>query len=172
MNLFKYLFSPKGRVRRFSFVYTWCIVLLFVSMASVFAVNNDYLWFAPLALLPLTIRRLHDVGMSGINSFIIYQVYGLWALQLLGLNSIHFMGYDISMLTLIYYTAWPSTLCVFYLMMKKGDQGSNEYGADPLWNLAPRVTLQEFLSWSDEAKSWALTPLFTLRLALKKKRTV
>ena len=49
MNLFKYLFSPKGRVRRFSFVYTWCIVLLFVSMASVFAVNNDYLWFAPLA---------------------------------------------------------------------------------------------------------------------------
>lgn len=152
MHFLAFLLSPKGRVRRFNFVYAWCLVLLFVSMASVFYSNTDLLWFAPLALWSLTVKRLHDVDLSGIYSFIIYQVYGLWALYLTGMRFVEFMGYSIGMETLIQFMLWPSALCVFYLMIKKGYDGTNEYGIDPTWKLSPRVPLHEFLSWSKNAK--------------------
>lgn len=150
MKLLKFLFSPMGRVRRFSFVYAWCFIGLIVSMVSVFAVEPSLLWFAPVLLWPLTVKRLHDVNLSGIYSFIIYQIYGLWALYLAGLRSVEFMTYSVSMETLVQFMMWPSALCIFYIMIKKGHEGTNEYGADPTWHLAPRVQLNEFLTWTHE----------------------
>lgn len=150
MKLFTFLFSPKGRIHRFPFIYTWMLVSLIVSMVSVFAVNSYILWFAPIFLLPLTIKRLHDVNITGFYSVIIYQIYALWVMYLLGLTSIEFVSYQISMETLIYFMLWPSALCVFYLMIKRGYAGTNKYGIDPTWKIHPRVPLQEFLSWSNE----------------------
>lgn len=153
MKLLTFLLSPKGRVSRFSFAYTWCIVTLFISMASVFAMNVNILWFVPLLLWPITVKRLHDVNLNVVYSFIIYQVYGLWGLYLLGLQSVEFMGYLVSTITLIQLMLWPSALCILYLMMKKGHSGINEYGVDPTWKMNPRVPLQEFLSWSKEKQT-------------------
>lgn len=152
MKLLAFLFSPQGRVRRFSFVYAWCFISLFVSMASVIFSNMNILWLAPILLWCLTIKRLHDISMSGIYSLIIYQAYGLWGLYLMGLNAVQFMNYSIAMETLMQFMLWPSALCIFYLMIKKGHDGTNEYGIDPTWKLAPRVPLNEFLSWSKSMK--------------------
>jgi uncharacterized membrane protein YhaH (DUF805 family) len=131
MKFLAFLLSPKGRIHRFPFVYTWCLVGLIFSMASVFAI---------------------DVNLHVVDSFIIYQVYGLWGLYLLGLQSVEFIGYTVAMTTLIQFMLWPSALCVLYLMLKKGHQGTNEYGIDPTWKMYPRVPLQEFLTWSQEEK--------------------
>jgi uncharacterized membrane protein YhaH (DUF805 family) len=152
MKFLAFLLSPKGRIHRFPFVYTWCLVGLIFSMASVFAIDVNFLWFAPLFLWPVTVKRLHDVNLHVVYSFIIYQVYGLWGLYLLGLQSVEFIGYTVAMTTLIQFMLWPSALCVLYLMLKKGHQGTNEYGIDPTWKMYPRVPLQEFLTWSQEEK--------------------
>lgn len=153
MKLIIFLFSPMGRVRRFNFVYAWCAVSMIVSMISVFMVDASLLWFAPVILWPLTVKRLHDVNLSGIYSLIIYQIYGLWALYLAGLTSVEFMSYSVTMETLVQFMMWPSALCIFYLMIKKGQEGTNEYGLDPTWRLAPRVPLKEFLKWTNETEA-------------------
>lgn len=153
MRLLTFLFSPMGRVRRFNFVYAWCAASIIVSMVSVFMVDSSLLWFAPVILWPLTVKRLHDVNLSGIHSLIVYQIYGLWALYLAGLTSVEFMSYSVTMEVLVQFMMWPSALCIFYLMIKKGQEGTNEYGLDPTWCLAPRVPLQEFLKWTNETEA-------------------
>ena len=146
-KILKFLFCTKGRVNRLSFIISWVLLSAFSLVSVYFSEGAIFPYFIPLLLIPITIKRLHDINLRSFYVVIIYQIYGLLALQMKGMENIMLFNYTITMNTLMYYTMWWVGILLFYLMIKKGTSGVNHFGIDPTWQGSPRVPLTEFLSW-------------------------
>lgn len=145
-NALKFILSPKGRLSRMTFTNAW--TLLIACMATInFMFTTPFVYFLPIALFMVTIRRLHDINLNALYAIVIYQVYGLLAMQMNGITEISVWSYSIPLSTLTYYMMWPTLITLFYLSVKKGDDEVNRYGANPAWQVDKRVPLVEILSW-------------------------
>ncbi|MFT7144723.1 MAG: uncharacterized membrane protein YhaH (DUF805 family) [Alphaproteobacteria bacterium] len=144
--MMKFLLSPKGRVHRMTFTYAWAILIGLMFVLNFF-ITTPFVLLLPLVLFVVTVKRLHDINLNGFYTLIIYQVYGLFAMQENGMTEISIFSYNVTMATLIYYMMWPTFIALFYLGVKRGDNNVNRYGTNPSWKVVPRVPLTEFLSW-------------------------
>lgn len=145
-KFFKLVFSPKGRICRHQFANLLFIISVLIGVVYFVSPISPYFVFMPVLLLPVIVKRLHDLGMTGFYSLIIYQIYALYFMLPLGAE-IDILGYLVPVN--IFYTLllWPTGLALFYLVIKKGQYGTNKYGIDPAWSMKPRVPLAEILAW-------------------------
>lgn len=146
-KLFKLWLSPKGRVSRYPFVTSWSAMFIFMSLLSFITPALSLVLFLPLFMLPITIKRLHDIGMPSYYVVIVYQIYGLFFLFPEGVGEASLFGYQVTVDLFYAMLMWPTILSMFYLAIKRGEYGTNKYGIDPTWAYAPRVPLAEILSW-------------------------
>ncbi len=120
--------SPEGRINRLSFFYYQLTIIIGSSLCLfifsplvpvlgglIYAVAIIVLW----VILMLIIKRLHDIGYSGwiivVYAIVIPIIFNLFGPYVaLGLKNI----------------------AVLYLLLKKGEEGWNIYGDDPLENVS------------------------------------
>ena len=147
----KALLGLEGRATRSLFLYAWTTIYIGIALGyyavSVWGVPSEFMLYALLlahaCMLPITMKRLHDLSHSA-----------LWSPLILMSAVIAFMLFSDSVsgnpviLSGMKMLAWISFSMQAYLSLKKGHEGSNKYGDDPAWS-GPRVKLDEFLSWAD-----------------------
>lgn len=109
MRTFYNLFQ--GRLGRANYALGNLIILGIGQLAVRIYPNILLSFFFTLLVLPLCVRRLHDIGLPGYLAFIVWFSYlGTWALIIGGIFSL-------------------------FILFKKGDDKTNKYGEKPLQNI-------------------------------------
>ena len=139
----KRLFCFKGRARRAEYWYPYLIFYLFVQFMTAIATASMTNTFAYIALffgligvvlfLPVTVRRLHDIGLSGYWSTLGYLPLICVLVFLFNRSFVfHLVGGDFfQMMTRLKIVAVGLAICniaFMVLLMKDGTKGSNKYG--------------------------------------------
>lgn len=118
------LLSPRGRINRLTFflyqIVLICIALIFCILLQPFGISaKNFILFGSLVFgwmfFMLIIKRLHDIGMSG------------WFLILYGIGItgiVYTLGVEIAFIL--------KNIAILFLYLKKGEEGWNIYGDDPL----------------------------------------
>ena len=146
-------FSLKGRSDRKSFTIAWvllyimlCVSLFFNQTSKEYTYEFFLGYLVLLSLLfPISVRRLHDINLSG--------WYAILLMMTASLNVVTFSPLfvrDQFFATAVQFGTWIALAMIAYLAIKKGTHGPNRFGEDPTWAEAPRVQLDEFLSWQEE----------------------
>ena len=134
-----------GRASRAEFWYVFLLLFLIEIIVTFlffleFINNEDILIYLPLAItgfmFALTVRRLHDVGRSGL--LVIFPVIPIMIDLVVGVGYEYGLvykivddGYVTIILTPLNIIAWIVSFYIFILMFCEGTRGPNKYGPDP-----------------------------------------
>lgn len=144
------IFTYSGRANRkefWLFNLTTCIFLMLVVMGVIvseipalnyFGMGFALLYFA--AMLSVTVRRLHDVGLPGWILILVF--VGAWSGQVIEKIAVASQNSTIHILVAIYHLIFGVGCIVLWLW--PGDKGDNLYGPSPKQiNPAKKKPLQE-----------------------------
>ena len=134
-----------GRASRAEFWYVFLLLFLIEIVVTFlffleFINNEDVLIYLPLAItgfmFALTVRRLHDVGRSGL--LVIIPVIPIMIELVVGVGYEYGFIYQIVdddlgsiILTPLNIIAWVVSFYIFFLTLCEGTRGPNKYGPDP-----------------------------------------
>lgn len=134
-----------GRASRAEFWYVFLLFFLieltviFIVIADVVYIDEflNYLtWSITGFMFALTVRRLHDVGRSGL--LLIFPVLPIMFTLLFEYGYDYGLVYQIvdngyltSILTPLNIIAWVVSCYIFFLTLCEGNRGPNKYGPDP-----------------------------------------
>lgn len=134
-----------GRASRAEFWYVFLLFFLieltviFILIADIVYIDEflSYLtWAITGFMFALTVRRLHDVGRSGL--LVIFPVIPIMIDLVVGLGYEYDFIYQILdeelesiILTPLNIIAWVVSFYIFFLMFCEGTRGPNKYGPDP-----------------------------------------